>query len=123
MFSPLFHLHTNNYQHSWKWLVINPYHYVDICISCVYAGVDVLNLVLKSRQQLYVSYVFYAKIVAFVLYVAKLVAFVMYVAKFMAYVHMLDHATCKIMAMLRPRADFMSEPEQKDVQQYIIRYI
>ena len=52
VFSPLIHQHTNIYQHSWKWSVINPYHYVDVCISCVYAGVDGLNLVLKSRQQL-----------------------------------------------------------------------
>jgi len=52
VFSPLFHLHTNIYQHSWKWLVINPYHYVDVYILCIYAGVDGLNLVLKSRQQL-----------------------------------------------------------------------
>ena len=51
MFSPLFHLHTNNYQHSWKWSVINPYHYVDVYSLCNYAGVDGLNLVLKSRQQ------------------------------------------------------------------------
>ena len=51
MFSPLFHLHTNIYQHSWKWLVINPYHYVDAYILCIYAGVDGLDLVLKSRQQ------------------------------------------------------------------------
>ena len=28
----------------------NSYHYVDVCISCVYAGVDGLDLVLKSRQ-------------------------------------------------------------------------
>jgi len=55
VFSPLFHLHTNNYQHSWKWSVINPYHYVDVCISCVYAGVDGLDLVLSSRQQLFIN--------------------------------------------------------------------
>jgi len=52
VFSPLFHLHTNIYQHSWKWSVINPYHYVDVYILCIYAGVDGLNLVLKSHQQL-----------------------------------------------------------------------
>jgi len=51
VFSPLFHLHTNIYQHSWKWSVIDPYHYVDIYILCIYAGVDALNLVVKSRQQ------------------------------------------------------------------------
>ena len=51
VFSLLFHLHTNIYQHSWKKSVINPYHYVDVYISCVYAGVDCLNLVLSSRQQ------------------------------------------------------------------------
>ena len=51
VFSPLFHLHTNIYQHSRKWLVINPYHYVDIYISCIYAGVDGLDLILKSCQQ------------------------------------------------------------------------
>ena len=59
VFLALFHLHTNSYQHSWKWSVINPYHYVDVCISCVYAGVDGLNLVLKSRQQQY--YIFNIK--------------------------------------------------------------
>ena len=49
--SPLIHLYTNIYQHSWKWSVINPYHYVDAYILCIYAGVDGLDLVLKSRQQ------------------------------------------------------------------------
>ena len=29
----------------------NSYHYVDVCISCVYAGVDGLDLVLKGCQQ------------------------------------------------------------------------
>ena len=52
VFSPLFHLHTTIYQHSWKWSVINPYHYVDAHILCIYAGVDGLDLILKSRQQL-----------------------------------------------------------------------
>src|SRR6185436_4015238 len=52
MFSASFHLHTNNYQHSWKWLVINPYHYVDVYILCIYSRVDGLDLVLKSHQQL-----------------------------------------------------------------------
>jgi hypothetical protein len=51
VFSPLIHLHTNIYQHSWKWSVINPYHYVDAHILCIYAGVDGLDLILKSRQQ------------------------------------------------------------------------
>ena len=51
VFSPLIHLHTNIYQHSWKWLVINPYHYVDVYILYIYAGVDGLKLVLSSRQQ------------------------------------------------------------------------
>ena len=50
MFSLLFHMHTNNFQHSWKWSVINPYHYVNVYILCIYAGVDGLDLVLKSRQ-------------------------------------------------------------------------
>ena len=53
MFSALFHLHTNIYQHSWKWLVINPYHYVNDYILCIYAGVDGLDLVLKGRQLLH----------------------------------------------------------------------
>ena len=30
----------------WKWSVINPYHYVDVYILCIYAEVDGLNLVL-----------------------------------------------------------------------------
>ena len=34
-----------------KWSVINPYHYVDAHILCIYAGVDGLNSILKSRQQ------------------------------------------------------------------------
>ena len=51
VFSLLIHLHTNIYQHSWKWSVINPYHYVDVYILCIYAGVDGLILVLKNRQQ------------------------------------------------------------------------
>ena len=51
VFSPLFHLHTNIYQHLWKWLVINPYHYVGIYLLPIYAGFDDLKLVLKSRQQ------------------------------------------------------------------------
>ena len=55
VFSPLIYQHTNIYQHSWKWSVINPYHYVDVYISCVYAGVDGLDLVLSSRQQCTVS--------------------------------------------------------------------
>ena len=50
MFSRLILLHTNIYQHSWKWLVINPYHYVNVYILCIYVGVDGLDLVLKSRQ-------------------------------------------------------------------------
>jgi len=49
-FHPYFHLHTNIYQHSWKWLVINPYQYVNAYILCIYAEVDGLYLVLKSRQ-------------------------------------------------------------------------
>jgi len=44
-------MHTNIYQHSGKWSVINPYHYVDVYILCNYVGVDNLNLLLKSRQQ------------------------------------------------------------------------
>ena len=51
VFSAFFHLHTNNYQHSWKWSVINPYHYVNVYILCIYVVVDGLDLVLKSRQQ------------------------------------------------------------------------
>ena len=50
MFSPLIHLHTNIYQHSWKWSVISPYHYVDVYILCVCTGVDSLKLVLSSHQ-------------------------------------------------------------------------
>ena len=50
MFSALFLLHTNIYQQSWKWSVINPYHYVNVYILCIYVGVDGLDLVLKSRQ-------------------------------------------------------------------------
>jgi len=57
VFSALFHLHTNIYQHSWKWLVINPYHYVDVYILCICVGVDDLNLVLKSRQHMHVPQV------------------------------------------------------------------
>ena len=37
VFSPLIHLHTNIYQHSWKWSLINPYHYVDVYVLCIYA--------------------------------------------------------------------------------------
>ena len=29
----------------------NPYHYINVYILCIYAGVDGLDLVLKSRQQ------------------------------------------------------------------------
>ena len=49
VFSPLIHLHTNIYQHLWKWLEINPYHYVDVYLLCIYVGFDGLKLVLKSR--------------------------------------------------------------------------
>jgi len=49
--SPLIYLHTNIYQHLWKWSVINPYHYVDIHLLCIYEGFDGLNLVLKRHQQ------------------------------------------------------------------------
>ena len=45
------HLHTNSHQHLWKWLVINPYHLVDACLSSVYARIDGLKLVIKSHQQ------------------------------------------------------------------------
>ena len=51
VFSALFHLHTNNYQHLWKWSVINPYHYVDVSVLCVYAGIDGAELILKHHQQ------------------------------------------------------------------------
>jgi hypothetical protein len=34
----------------WKWLVINPYHYVGVYLLCIYVGFDCLKLILKSCQ-------------------------------------------------------------------------
>jgi hypothetical protein len=50
VFSPFMDLHTNIHQHSWNSLVITPTTAVNVHLLCVYAGVDSLNLVLKSHQ-------------------------------------------------------------------------
>jgi len=51
VFSPLIDLHTNIYQHLWKWLVINHYHWVDVHLLCIYVVIDGPNLVFKRREQ------------------------------------------------------------------------
>ena len=50
LFPSISNLHINIHQHFVELVSNNSYHYVDVCISCVYAGVDGLDLVLKSRQ-------------------------------------------------------------------------
>jgi hypothetical protein len=45
--SPAYNIH----QHLWNLLVITPTTNVDAYLSNVYAGIDGLGLVLKSRQQ------------------------------------------------------------------------
>jgi hypothetical protein len=51
VFSVLLHLHTNIYEHSWKWLVINLCHQIDVHLLSIYAGFDSLKLVFRNRQQ------------------------------------------------------------------------
>jgi hypothetical protein len=50
VFSPLIDLHINIHQHLWNLLVITPSTNFDACLSGVYAEVDSLKMVLKSRQ-------------------------------------------------------------------------
>jgi hypothetical protein len=52
VFSPLMDLHTNIHQHLWNLSVITPTTNVEAYLSSFYAGIDGIDLVLKSRQHL-----------------------------------------------------------------------